>query len=153
MGPGSQALRKGRASVSGQIYLVTFTTFRRQPHFRDWETASAAARLIASYKVWRGSRLLAWVLMPDHWHGLIELADDTTLPECVRRLKGGSAHALRRRHPALDRIWASGYHDHAIRGDDDLLETARYLVLNPVRARLVARAGDYSFWDAIWLPR
>ena len=28
---------------------------------------------------------------------------------------------------------------------------ARYLVANPVRAGLVARAGDYSHWDAIWV--
>ncbi|MBB5859537.1 hypothetical protein GGR69_001194 [Xanthomonas arboricola] len=29
---------------------------------------------------------------------------------------------------------------------------ARYLIANPLRAGLVARVGDYPFWDAIWLP-
>jgi len=28
---------------------------------------------------------------------------------------------------------------------------ARYIVLNPKRAGLVERIGDYSHWDAIWL--
>jgi len=151
MGPGNQALRRGRASISGQAYLVTFTTDRRQPCFRQWEVASDAARLIVASSAWQRSRLLAWVLMPDHWHGLIELSDDMTLPDCVRRLKGASSRALRRLHPLRRHVWAPGYHDHAIRGSEDMRESARYLVLNPVRAGLVSRIGDYPFWDAIWL--
>ena len=153
MGPGSQALRKGRVSTAGQVYLVTFATERRQPHFREWDVAADAARLIRASTAWQDSRLLAWVLMPDHWHGMVELGDGATLAGCVRRLKGCSARILRQQHPAIGWIWASGYHDHAIRGDEDLLETARYIVLNPVRAGLASRVGDYPFWDAVWLPR
>lgn len=153
MKPGSQALRKGRVSVAGQVYLVTFTTDRRRHLFHSWEVASDAARLMTSAMARQDDRLLAWVVMPDHWHGLIELAGGTTLSTCIRCLKGGSAHALRRQHSALGQIWAPGYHDHAIRGDEDLLESARYLVMNPVRAGLVTRVGDYPFWDAIWLSR
>ena len=153
MGPGSQALRKGRTSTSGQAYLVTFTTDQRRRHFREWAIASDAARLITSSTAWQHGRLLAWALMRDHWHGMIQLADRAALAECVRRLKGASARILRQQHPALGRIWAPGYHDHAVRDDEDLLETARYIVLNPVRARLVCGVGDYPFWDAIWLSR
>jgi len=151
MGPGSQALRKGRVSASGQIYLVTFTTDRRQRHFSEWEVASDAARLITSSTAWQHDRPLAWVLMPDHWHGMIQLTDASALSDCVRKLKGGCARALRQRHFTLGGIWAPGYHDHAIRGDEDLLEISRYVVLNPVRAGLVSRVGDYPFWDAVWL--
>jgi putative transposase len=34
--PGSVALRKGRVSLAGAIYLVTATTDNRQPHFHDF---------------------------------------------------------------------------------------------------------------------
>ena len=151
MGSGHEALRRGRWSEAGRIYLLTFTTARRQPHFLAWPIASDAARMMAGSSVWRKSRLLAWVLMPDHWHGLVELGDDISLADCVGRLKGASARALRRQHPSKARIWAPGYHDHALRRLEDLLPAARYLVMNPVRAGLVAKPGDYPFWDAVWL--
>ncbi|MGV8932822.1 MAG: REP-associated tyrosine transposase [Luteimonas sp.] len=153
MESGHQALRKGRSSEAGRIYLLTFATASRQPHFRDWHIASDAARLLTGSSAWRESRLLAWTLMPDHWHGLIELGDGMTLADCVQRLKGASARALRRNHPKLGHVWAAGYHDHAIRKQEDLLDAARYLVMNPLRAGLVTRVGDYPFWDAIWLEQ
>jgi len=151
MGSGYQALRKGRSSLAGQAYLLTFTTADRMPHFHDWSIAGEASRLLAGSTAWRGSRLLAWVLMPDHWHGLVELGDNVALAACVRQLKGASARVLRQQHQALGRVWAPGYHDHAIRKEEDMLAAARYVVMNPVRAGLVARAGNYPFWDAIWL--
>jgi len=96
-------------------------------------------------------KLLAWVLMPDHWHGLVELGDGVELGQRVGWFKGASAFQLRRLEPAIGRIWADGFHDHALRADEELVECARYIVLNPVRAGLVKRVGDYSFWDAAWL--
>jgi hypothetical protein len=38
-----------------------------------------------------------------------------------------------------------------LRSDDDLQDMARYVVANPLRAGLVARIGDYPFWNAVWL--
>jgi hypothetical protein len=35
--------------------------------------------------------------------------------------------------------------------EEDLAQIARYVVLNPVRAGLVRRVGDYPHWDAAWL--
>ena len=80
MGPTHIALRKGRNSIAGQIYLVTFTTNRRQPLFSEWGVAADAARLMTETGNWQGSHLLAWVLMPDHWHGLMQLGESETLP-------------------------------------------------------------------------
>lgn len=48
-------------------------------------------------------------------------------------------------------VWGSGFHDRALRVEEDLLGTARYIVHNPIRAGLVARSGLYPFWDAVWL--
>ena len=44
-----------------------------------------------------------------------------------------------------------GYHDHALRQEEDLRAVARYIIANPVRAGLVERIGDYPHWDAAWL--
>lgn len=38
-----------------------------------------------------------------------------------------------------------------MRREDDLRAAARYIIMNPVRAGLVEKVGDYPLWDAIWL--
>ena len=88
--------------------------------------------------------------MPDHWHGLIELEHEE-LHLVVNRFKSATALAVNdvlcRRGP----VWARAYHDHAVRSDEDLPALARYVIMNPVRAGLVTRVGDYPFWDAAWI--
>ncbi|MGA9470718.1 MAG: transposase, partial [Candidatus Macondimonas sp.] len=49
------------------------------------------------------------------------------------------------------RIWQPGFHDRAMRREEDLRSAARYLVGNPLRAGLVEKAGDYPHWDAVWI--
>jgi plasmid stabilization system protein ParE len=39
----------------------------------------------------------------------------------------------------------------AQRAEEDLIKIARYIVANPLRARLVEHIGDYPLWDAAWL--
>jgi REP element-mobilizing transposase RayT len=148
---GYRALRRGRASLEGQIYLVTFTTLERRRWFSDHEAARAACRALADARLWEHSALLAWVLMPDHWHGIIELGGRESLERVVNRLKSNVARRVRIEVGGIVRVWADGFHDHALRKQDDLVALARYVVLNPVRAGLVSRVFDYPYWDAVWL--
>jgi putative transposase len=48
-------------------------------------------------------------------------------------------------------VWQRGFHDHALRKEEDIVSVARYIVANPVRDGLVRRIGDYPHWDAVWL--
>jgi putative transposase len=149
--PGHRALRRGRVSMTGQAYLVTFTTFDRIRWFADVHAARCASRSLADARGWRDSKLLAWVLMPDHWHGLVSLGDGDSLPGLINRIKSHSARIVRSECGMQERVWADGFHDHALRSEEDLVDVARYIVLNPFRAGLVGRIGDYPYWDAIWL--
>ncbi|MGN2245233.1 hypothetical protein ACFWZ3_00945 [Frateuria sp. GZRR35] len=45
---GRRALRRGRTSIPGQVYLLTTTTCRRQPRFAETEPARTACRVIAA---------------------------------------------------------------------------------------------------------
>lgn len=144
-------MRKGRISIEGQVYLVTTTTLKRQPFFRDFHAGHATAQAIEDKAVLADAKLLAWVLMPDHFHCLLELGEIRDLSTMMDRIKSASA---RRANKAIGRqgaLWDRGFHDHALRKEEDFLETARYIVANPIRAGLVRRVGDYPFWNAIWL--
>ncbi len=150
--PGHRALRKGRSSTPGQIYFVTTVTHGREPIFGDWSLATGMARLIGNPALWRGSKLLSWVLMPDHLHALVRLDGEETLGKLVKRVKSVLAQAVNRERGGFDPVWAPAFHDRALREEDDIKTFARYVIANPVRAGLVSRAGDYPFWDAVWLP-
>ncbi|MDI1302695.1 MAG: transposase [bacterium] len=148
---GHMALRKGRHSLHGQIYLVTASTHDRNPVFAGFSCACAAARCFDDPVILRDSRMLCWVLMPDHAHWLIELGDDDALPGLVNRLKSASARKANRARHKTGALWAPAFHDHALRAEDDLYATVIYTVNNPVRAGLVNSPGDYPFWNSVWL--
>ena len=137
--------------MQGQVYLVTTTTLGRNPLFADWRIAAIAARAIANRELWRDARLLCWVLMPDHWHALIELGSGTRLGTVLNRLKAVSAREVNCAAGGTGAVWARAYHDRALRGEDDLVAAARYIVANPVRAGLASSVREYPFWDAVWL--
>lgn len=149
--PGHKALRRGRFSCPNQVYLLTWVTHKRVSFFARWEAAWPTARKIADATLWRDSSLLCWVLMPDHVHVVVALGDVEPLHKLVKRVKSVLAGQLRRECGERRRVWAPAYHDHALRDEDSLVDVARYVVLNPVRAGLVRRVADYPFWDAVWL--
>ncbi|WP_244667332.1 transposase [Xanthomonas sp. D-109] len=148
---GYRALRAGRWSETGRIYLVTTVTWQRQRLFEDWRCAWAAASCLGHARTWVGAQLLCWVLMPDHWHGLVMLEHGAALPTVMREAKGRAARAANHARGRGGAVWMEGFHDRALRDTRQLLPAARYIVANPLRAGLVRRVGDYPYWDAVWL--
>jgi putative transposase len=68
----------------------------------------------------------------------------STLAKVMHTLKSFSARRIGRVGIETP-VWQKGYHDHALRDDDDYQFRIRYLINNPVRAGLVQRAQDYPF--------
>ncbi|KFN45070.1 hypothetical protein N789_03345 [Arenimonas oryziterrae DSM 21050 = YC6267] len=149
--PGSKALRKHRTSLEGQAYLLTTTTMYRRTIFRDAEVSFAVCKALHQPWLWRDSQLLAWVLMPDHWHGLVRLGRDDDLSTLMGRFKSVTARAVPQCFRINGWLWNRGFHDHALHNDEGVRETARYLVANPLRAGLVDEIANYPYWDAAWI--
>jgi REP element-mobilizing transposase RayT len=143
--PHGRDLRKGRFSEAGRIYLVTTVTLYRRPLFSELAAARCVVRAMRHEAALRRAETLAYVVMPDHLHWLLQLSSGATLSQVVGAVKAVSARRFG------GRIWQAGFHDHALRRDEDLAAVARYVVANPLRAGLVARIGEYPHWDAVWL--
>lgn len=124
--------------------MVTTVVQNRQPVFDDMAAARVLIRTLQSDEARGTSRTWAFVVMPDHLHWLVQL-EHGTLPQLVGRAKSISARQIGQP------IWHAGFHDRALRNEDDLLSVARYIVANPLRAGLVDHIGDYPHWDAAWL--
>lgn len=148
---GHRALRKGRISLPGTVYLVTATTFERQALFGHFAGACVVAATFENRTLLGTNRLLAWVLMPDHAHWLIQLGAGERLEASIGRLKAVSSRNFNCRLGREGKVWAPAFHDRGLRREEDLRRVARYVVANPLRAGLVRRVGDYPFWNAVWL--
>lgn len=146
----SHSLRTGRYSEKGRIYLVTSRLDRMRNDFRDWRVGRLLVKEMREMDKCGFTRTLAWVVMPDHFHWLMQLQHGS-LAGIVQRVKSKTAISVNRLTGKQGRLWQSGYHDAAARHEDDLIHFARYIVANPLRAGLASRAGDYPLWDATWL--
>jgi REP element-mobilizing transposase RayT len=140
----------GRYSGDGQIYLLTSVVHGRQPLFSNWLAGRLVVDEFRRVQQEGIADSLAWVVMPDHFHWLVRLRQGN-LGMLMRRVKSGSALAIMRSGHTPLRVWQKGYHDRAVRREEDLQAIARYIVANPLRAGLVKRVGDYPLWDAVWL--
>jgi REP element-mobilizing transposase RayT len=148
--PHSGRLRVGRYSETQRLYLLTCTVHERRAVFTGF---TCARLLIAELRRAEDEGLvdsLAWVVMPDHFHWLTVLQQGS-VEQLMQRVKGRSARVLNQALGRSGRLWQSGYHDRALRREEDVQAVARYIVANPLRAGLVGRLGDYPFWDAVWL--
>jgi REP element-mobilizing transposase RayT len=148
----SSRLRKGRFTQVGRIYMITSITENRRPVFDDWPIAQL---LIHEFKRAQEEGLassMAWVVMPDHFHWLLELKQGS-LPSLIKQVKASSAVSINRATGNAGRLWQPGFHDMALREMDDLEKLASYIITNPLRAGLVERVEDYPLWEAIWINR
>ena len=143
--PHARTLRSGRHSQAGGVYLITMVTANRHPWFADFDAARALIHTLHHPDMVARAQTWAYVVMPDHVHWLMHLGQLDGLSACVQRFK---SMATKRLGHAL---WQKGFHDHALRREEDLHAIARYVVANPVRAGLVQTAGAYPHWDAIWI--
>jgi len=92
--------------------------------------------------------LLAWCVMPNHVHALIETRRDHRLESIVHSWKSFTAHAANRALRREGSFWAPEYFDRYMRGDAHLAATRAYIEDNPVKARLCASAGDWPYSSA-----
>jgi REP element-mobilizing transposase RayT len=143
-------LRKGRYFESGRPYLITVVTQFRASVFYDFYVARI---LVDEFRYLHDSGIvesLAWVIMPDHLHWLF-IPQDSSISSVVKQLKGRSSWRIHKRLGKRGTLWQKGFHDRALRKNEDIQGVARYIVANPLPAGIVRRVGDYPHWDAVWL--
>jgi putative transposase len=139
--------RLARVVIPGLPYLVTqrgnggqrvFFSEHDYVAYRDLLTAAAREADVA---VW------AWCLMPSHVHLIVCPSDPDGLRRAlarVHRIYAGRIHARRRR---TGHFWQGRFGSVAV-DEPHLIAAYRYVVLNPVRARVVKRAEDWRWSSA-----
>ncbi|GGY81173.1 transposase [Pseudoduganella plicata] len=136
--------RPHRTLLAGALYHVTSRGNRRANIFADdkdhliWQDTLAV--VVGRFKV----VIHAFCLMPNHFHLLIETREPN-LSQAMHYLNGSYARRYNQRHGQAGHLIQGRYHAVLVEQDEQLLEVARYIALNPVRARLVAAPADWRW--------
>ena len=145
-------LRAGRYSQPYGEYFITFNTHKRTPFFNNFHTAKLFCQQISFHEEQHQCCWLAWVLMPDHFHGILRLNDiNTDLSKTIAALKGSSAYLINKKLNRKEQVWQPAFFDRALRKEEDRLQIARYIVANPLRGNIVSDLGCYPFWNSVYL--
>ena len=90
-------------------------------------------------------QVLDFVVMPNHLHLLISLAECTTVEKAMQLLKGRFSYRAKRELGFAGEVWQRGFSEVRAEGRENLERYRRYIAQNPVRAGLV-RDGEPFPW-------
>lgn len=93
-------------------------------------------------------RLLAWVVMPNHMHLLIETLKGWPIAGLVHSWKTWTAHRANALRGTTGAFWQREYYDRYIRDQEHLANVVQYIEQNPVKAGLCASAKDWPWSSA-----
>lgn len=133
-----------RLEHPGALWHVTSRGNERRAIFRDDLDRSCFLAILADAVDLFGWRLHAYVLMGNHYHLLLE-TPEPNLSRGMHRVNAIYSQAFNRRHDRAGHLLQGRFKAILVEKERHLLELVRYVVLNPVRAGLVASAGDWSW--------
>jgi len=131
---------------SDRTFFITTVAWQRAPIFRVEARARLLIEVLFDYRDQGRYLLHEFVVMPDHLHLLITPATDISVERAVQFIKGGYSYRLRKIEKM--QVWQESFTNHRIRDAEDYERHCEYIRLNPLRARLVLAAGEYSFSSA-----
>jgi REP element-mobilizing transposase RayT len=127
--------RQLRVEFPGALYHVTARGNERKPIVRDDTDREGWLATLAQTVDRFGWRLQAWCLMGNHFHLVVE-TPRPTLARGMHSLNGVHATRFNRRHARVGHLFQGRYAALLIEREEHWLETCRYVVLNPARAKL-----------------
>jgi putative transposase len=125
-------------------YFLTFCTLDRRPTFARAAIVECVLAQFRRAADRTAIELLAYCFMPDHAHLLVGgTQDDADGRSFIALAKQLSAFHVSRQFGV--RLWQHYAYEHVLRGDEDSLQVARYIIANPLRAGLATSVYDYPF--------
>jgi putative transposase len=133
-----------RLDHAGAIWHITCRGNEKREIFRDADDRRELLRVVDHVVDVCRWRIHAYVLMGNHYHLLLE-TPEANLSGGMRQLNGIYTQRFNRRHDRIGHLFQGRFTSILIEKDPHLLELIRYVVLNPVRAGLVAKPEGWHW--------
>ena len=140
--------RTARASVGGLCYHVLNRGNARSEIFRKPEDYTAFLTLLREATDRVPMHILAYCLMPTHFHLALWPRRDGDLSRFLHWLLTAHVRRYHQHYQSSGHVWQGRFKAFPIQQDDHLLTVLRYIERNPVRAGLVTRAEEWQ-WSSL----
>ena len=137
-------VRPLRLEYAGALYHITSRGDRREPIYEDDDDRKRFMSLLDHVCETYNWLCHSYCLMGNHYHLLIE-TPEANLSKGMRQLNGVYTQNYNRKHKRVGHVFQGRYKAILVEKQSYLLELARYIVLNPVRAQMVHAAGDWQW--------
>jgi REP element-mobilizing transposase RayT len=132
------------ALVAGEYYHIYNRGNNYETVFREPENYYYFLRLMVKYLLPEQVQIVAYCLMPDHYHLLLYLQTET-LSRSMQPFLLAYTNAFNRRYQRIGSLFQGRFKARRIGTNEYLLHLSRYIHLNPVEAGLVQKAEDWEF--------
>lgn len=133
-----------RLELAGGLYHVTSRGDRRENIYENDEDREKWLDNLGNTCRRFNWRCHAYCLMDNHYHIVIETAE-ANLSKGMRQLNGVYTQYYNRQHGRVGHVFQGRYKGILVERDEYLLELARYVVLNPIRASMVKNIKDWKW--------
>jgi len=133
-----------RIEFDGALYHVTSRGDGRKDIYLDDNDRSIYLEILADVQKRFNWAIHAYCLMSNHYHLLIE-TPDSNLARGMRHLNGVYTQRFNYHHKRVGHVFQGRYKAILVQKESYLLELSRYIVLNPVRARMVRVAKEWKW--------
>jgi putative transposase len=143
--------RRLRVSSGGYAYHVLNRAVGRMRIFGKQRDFEAFEEVIGQAKARVPMRVLAWCVMPNHWHFVLWPRGDSDLSEFMRWLTVTHAQRWHAAHRTAGTgpLYQGRFKSFPIQEDGHLWSVLRYVERNPLRANLVKEAEAWR-WSSLW---
>jgi putative transposase len=133
-----------RIEYAGALYHVTSRGDRREDIYLSDQDRLDFLSVLQQVCNRFNCLVYAYCLMDNHYHMLVETPDGN-LSQGMRQLNGVYTQTHNRNNARVGHVFQGRYRGILVQKDAYWLELARYIVLNPVRARMVRHAADWPW--------
>jgi len=133
-----------RIEFAGALYHVTSRGDKKAAIYLDDDDREIFLNTLNEVRTRFNWVIHAYCLMDNHYHLLIE-TPDSNLSLGMRQLNGVYTQRFNRKHERVGHVYQGRFKAIIVEKDAYLLELARYIVLNPVRARMVRTANQWPW--------
>ncbi len=90
-------------------------------------------------------KILAYCLMPNHFHLMLEQVEDNGLEEVIRKTCLSYAKYFNTRHKRVGSLFQGPFKAVLVESDEQLMHLSRYIHLNPIASLMVKKIEDYQY--------
>jgi putative transposase len=143
--------RRLRFASGGYVYHVLNRAVARQQIFDKSLDYAAFERVLKEAKTQVPMRLLAYCILPNHWHLVVWPLQDGDLSEYLHWLTMTHTQRWHAHHHTTGTgpLYQGRFKSFPIQEDEHLLAVCRYVERNPLRANLVPQAETWR-WGSLW---